>query len=186
MKKILKVVLIIMALLCLLTGCAPKAKTIWVENNEVKFSIEYKVFDVAYDGFRRVFSVKDNNEFETMLSGLDSYISEIKFIESDKIAKLFKIDCELFYIYNSKNKSYVMSPATMKITKDDGTEKTIIAPPTENVYYSESTDIVTNRDWQYFVDFYSLINAKINNDENKITLSDYSLVIADGKLTVLI
>lgn len=186
MKKILKVVLIIMALMCLLTGCAPKAKTIWVENNEVKFSIEYNVFDVAYDGLRRVFSVKDDNEFETMLSGLDSYVSEIKFIESDKTAKIFKVDGELFYIYNSKNKSYVMSPAILKIAKEDGSEKTIIAPPTENVYYSESTDIVTNRDWQYFVDFYSLINAEINNEEHKITIGDYSLVIADGKLTVQI
>lgn len=184
MKKILKVVLIIMALMCLLTGCAPKAKKIWVENNEVKFSIEYSVFDVTYDGLRRKFSVKDNNEFETMLSKLDSYVSEIKFIESDKTAKLFKVDGELFYIYSTENKSYAMSPAIIMITKEDGTEKSIVAPPTENVYYSETTEIVTIQDWQYFIDFYSLINADINNDENKISISNYALVISGNKITV--
>lgn len=180
MKKILKVVLIIMALMCLLTGCAPKVKKIWVENNEVKFSIEYSVFDVTYDGLRRKFSVKDNNEFKTMLSKLDSYVSEIKFIESDKTAKLFKVDGELFYIYSTEKKSYVMSPAIIMITKEDGTEKSIVAPPTENVY----TEIVTIQDWQYFIDFYSLINTEINNDENKISISNYALVISGGKITV--
>ena len=171
--------LITMSVFGILCGCTPKATSVWCSGlgeNSV-FSFDYAVIDSAFDGWTRTFSVKNTEDFEAFLIGLDDYVGTIQKADSSDSAFIFSSNGQKYYCAASDD-GYKLSACAF-IVYEGETAYYFPFPPAALSYklsYKESNDILigTIQPWDYFVAFYQgYSDVTITRDDMQIITDLY-------------
>lgn len=193
-KKLLLPIASLLLAAGVLAGCTPKATSIWCpglgENSG--FSFDYVVIDSVFDGWTRIFSVKNTEYFEEFLTRLDDYAGTIQKADSSDSAFIFLSNGQKFYCAATGD-GYVLSPCALCVYQNGAKYDLPFPPATDNYIQGDDTSIEIVQPWDYFVAFYQeYSNVTIIGESKQIITDLYSadeivgkaiLTYTDGEMT---